>query len=97
VLRSASANLADSSIAEQQITLYPHRDENNNWLVLNGSSESGPASFDWAELPMQYIENGAKIRLEHIVTEKRLHSHEVRPPISEVEFQNEVSGYGFPG
>jgi dolichyl-phosphate-mannose-protein mannosyltransferase len=46
---------------------------------------------------MKYIENGAKIRLEHIVTEKRLHSHEVRPPISEVEFQNEVSGYGFPG
>lgn len=82
---------------EQQITLYPHRDENNNWLVLNGSSESGPASFDWAQVPMKYIENGAKIRLEHIVTEKRLHSHEVRPPISEVEFQNEVSGYGFPG
>ncbi|KAJ9109787.1 hypothetical protein QFC20_003203 [Naganishia adeliensis] len=82
---------------QQQITLYPHRDENNNWLVLNGSTESGPASFDWAQLPMHYIENGAKIRLEHIVTEKRLHSHEVRPPISEVEFQNEVSGYGFPG
>lgn len=31
------------------------------------------------------------------MTEKRLHSHEVRPPISEVDFQNEVSGYGFPG
>lgn len=82
---------------EQQITLYPHRDENNNWRVINGSSESGPASYDWSQLPLQYIENGAKIRLEHIVTEKRLHSHEVRPPISEVDFQNEVSGYGFPG
>jgi dolichyl-phosphate-mannose-protein mannosyltransferase len=35
--------------------------------------------------------------LEHKITEKRLHSHDVRPPISEVEWQNEVSGYGFPG
>ena len=38
-----------------------------------------------------------KIRLEHKTTEKRLHSHDVRPPVSEVDFQNEVSGYGFPG
>ncbi|KAJ9113820.1 hypothetical protein QFC19_000013 [Naganishia cerealis] len=82
---------------QQQITLYPHRDENNNWRVLNGSSESGPADYDWDKLPLQYVENGMKIRLEHIITEKRLHSHDVRPPISEVDFQNEVSGYGFPG
>jgi dolichyl-phosphate-mannose-protein mannosyltransferase len=43
------------------------------------------------------IENGAILRLEHRVTEKRLHSHDVRPPVSDVEWQNEVSGYGFPG
>lgn len=86
-----------SALAEQQITLYPHRDENNAWRITNGSSDSGPASYDWSALPLQYIENGARLGLEHVVTEKRLHSHEVRPPISEVEFQNEVSGYGFPG
>lgn len=44
-----------------------------------------------------FIENGAVLRLEHKITEKRLHSHDVRPPVSEVEWQNEVSGYGFPG
>lgn len=38
-----------------------------------------------------------KIRLTHVVTEKRLHSHDVRPPVSDVDFQNEVSAYGFPG
>jgi dolichyl-phosphate-mannose-protein mannosyltransferase len=59
--------------------------------------DSGPVSFDWDNLPFQYINNGMKIRLEHIVTEKRLHSHDVRPPVSDVDFQNEVSGYGFPG
>ena len=40
---------------------------------------------------------GTKIRLEHVTTDKRLHSHDVRPPVSEVDFQNEVSAYGFPG
>jgi dolichyl-phosphate-mannose-protein mannosyltransferase len=43
------------------------------------------------------IENGAVVRLQHVVTEKRLHSHDVRPPVTEVDWQNEVSGYGFPG
>lgn len=37
------------------------------------------------------------VRFEHIPTKKRLHSHDVRPPVSEVDFQNEVSAYGFPG
>lgn len=37
------------------------------------------------------------VRLEHLATEKRLHSHDVRAPVSEVDFQNEASGYGFPG
>ena len=26
-----------------------------------------------------------------------MHSHDVRPPVSDQEWQNEVSGYGFPG
>jgi dolichyl-phosphate-mannose-protein mannosyltransferase len=37
------------------------------------------------------------IRLEHMATSKRLHSHDVRPPVSDVDFQNEVSAYGYPG
>lgn len=38
-----------------------------------------------------------QIKLFHIDTGKRLHSHDQRPPISEVDFQNEVSAYGAPG
>ncbi|OCF40188.1 dolichyl-phosphate-mannose-protein mannosyltransferase [Kwoniella heveanensis CBS 569] len=82
---------------QQQITLYPHRDENNIWRIVNASSPDGPASYPWDELPIDYVLTGTKIRLEHVITEKRLHSHDVRPPVSEVDFQNEVSGYGFPG
>lgn len=44
-----------------------------------------------------FIADGAQIRLEHVSSKKRVHSHDVRPPISEVDFQNEVTGYGFEG
>jgi dolichyl-phosphate-mannose-protein mannosyltransferase len=44
-----------------------------------------------------YIENGARVKLRHISTDKNLHSHDFRPPVSEVDFQNEVSAYGMAG
>ena len=46
---------------------------------------------------LTYIKPGMVIRLLHTGTEKHLHSHDVRPPVSEVDFQNEVLGYGFDG
>lgn len=79
--------------SQQQITLYPHRDENNLWLLTN---QTDPEIAFNTSAPV-FVENGAVVRLMHIGTEKRLHSHDVRPPVSEVEWQNEVSGYGFPG
>ncbi|OCF73163.1 dolichyl-phosphate-mannose-protein mannosyltransferase [Kwoniella mangroviensis CBS 8886] len=82
---------------QQQITLYPHRDDNNVWRIVNASAPDGPASYPWDDIPTEWVLTGTKIRLEHVITEKRLHSHDVRPPVSEVDFQNEVSGYGFPG
>lgn len=85
-------------ITEQQITLYPHRDDNNLWKIVKAVAESNPVNGTSAEeMPLTHVENGMKIRLEHISTEKRLHSHDVRAPVSEADFQNEVSGYGFPG
>lgn len=38
-----------------------------------------------------------RIKLRHISTEKHVHSHDIRPPVSDVDFQNEVSAYGMPG
>jgi dolichyl-phosphate-mannose-protein mannosyltransferase len=83
-------------LSEQQITLYPHRDTNNDWRIVNTTNEDEPA-FDWENNPVQYIYSGMKIKLEHITTYKHLHSHDVRPPISEQDFMDEVSGYGFEG
>ncbi|CAI4218265.1 unnamed protein product [Parascedosporium putredinis] len=41
--------------------------------------------------------NGAVLRLYHTNTHRRLHSHDVRPPVTEADWQNEVSAYGYEG
>jgi dolichyl-phosphate-mannose--protein O-mannosyl transferase len=42
---------------------------------------------------LTYIKPDMIIRLEHTRTRTYLHSHDVRPPVSNVDFQNEVSGF----
>jgi dolichyl-phosphate-mannose-protein mannosyltransferase len=88
---------------QQQITLYPHIDDNNLWLLQNQTdpeepvnSTGIPPSSRLIVAPIM-IEEGAVIRLQHQISEKRLHSHDVRPPVTDSDWQNEVSGYGFPG
>ncbi|KAG8218174.1 glycosyltransferase family 39 protein, partial [Butyriboletus roseoflavus] len=81
---------------QQQVTLYPHRDENNVWRILNATTDSYP-QYDYETQPIEYIKDGSHIKLRHITTDKALHSHEVRPPVSDVDFQNEVSAYGATG
>lgn len=89
---------------QQQITLYPHKDENNIWVVENqtqpldaeGNPIAGPRAWDTGNLT--YVEDGAIIRLYHPPTHRRLHSHnDHRPPVSEADWQNEVSAYGYEG
>ncbi|KAK2804602.1 hypothetical protein FQN51_001803 [Onygenales sp. PD_10] len=87
---------------QQQITLYPHKDENNVWIMENqtlplgeyGEIE-GPRA--WDNLTTGWVEDGSVIKLYHINTDRRLHSHDVRPPVTEVDWQNEVSAYGYEG
>jgi dolichyl-phosphate-mannose-protein mannosyltransferase len=87
---------------QQQITLYPHKDDNNLWLLENQTQPLGPdgqainGSLAW-DNSLNYLEDGAVVRLYHIMTDRRLHSHDVRPPITEAEWQNEVSAYGYAG
>ncbi|KAF8219017.1 glycosyltransferase family 39 protein [Tricholoma matsutake] len=81
---------------QQQITLYPHRDSNNDWRIHNVTLDGVP-EHDYLNSTIQYITPGMRIKLRHIATEKHLHSHDIRPPVSDVDFQNEVSAYGMPG
>ena len=88
---------------QQQITLYPHKDENNVWLVenqtqpldINGEEIKG--ALAWDKIEPSYLVDGSIIRLYHMVTDRRVHSHDVRAPVTEVDWQNEVSAYGYEG
>ncbi|OBR05889.1 Dolichyl-phosphate-mannose-protein mannosyltransferase [Colletotrichum higginsianum IMI 349063] len=89
---------------QQQITLYPHKDENNLWLLenqtqplgINGEQINGTQA--WNNLPEPvFIKDGDVVRLYHMPTFRRLHSHDVRPPVTEADWQNEVSAYGYEG
>lgn len=93
---------------QQQITLYPHKDENNVFLIENqtqpidwatdptgNTSVVGPLAWDRFE--PEYAKDGDIIRLYHVTTARRVHSHDVRPPVTEADWQNEVSAYGYEG
>ncbi|KAK3711834.1 Dolichyl-phosphate-mannose--protein mannosyltransferase 1 [Vermiconidia calcicola] len=93
---------------QQQITLYPHKDENNVWLVENQTqpldltvdptgNTSVPGPMAWDTITPENVLDGSLIRLYHITSDRRLHSHDVRPPVTEAEWQNEVSAYGYQG
>ncbi|KAF9537425.1 hypothetical protein EC957_008293 [Mortierella hygrophila] len=78
---------------QQQITLYPHKDTNNDW-ILQRQDGTVPDK-------LEYIKSGDIIRLKHVTTFKRLHSHNNKAPVTEDENHFEVSAYGgtdeFPG
>lgn len=88
---------------QQQITLYPHKDENNAWLLENQTQPLGVDGEEikgnkaWDSGSAIPIVDGTVLRLYHVVTDRRLHSHDVRPPVSEADWQNEVSCYGYEG
>lgn len=89
---------------QQQITLYPHKDSNNVWKIenqtqpldINGEPINGTEAWDALPEPA-YIKNGDVIRLYHISTHRRVHSHDIRAPVTEADWQNEVSAYGYEG
>jgi dolichyl-phosphate-mannose-protein mannosyltransferase len=91
---------------QQQITLYPHKDENNIWIMENQTLPEMPQDYSgpnltspkaWDDMGPIFIEDGAVVKLYHITTDRRLHSHDVRAPVTEADWQNEVSAYGYEG
>ncbi|PGH09533.1 dolichyl-phosphate-mannose-protein mannosyltransferase [Blastomyces parvus] len=87
---------------QQQVTLYPHKDENNIWTVENQTQPlgeygeiEGPTA--WDNLTAGHLIDGSVIKLYHINTHRRLHTHDVRAPVTEADWQNEVSAYGYEG
>lgn len=84
-----------SGSKQQQVTLYPYKDQNSAWLVMKplGVNSTPPSPIT----KFEPVRHGHVIRLEHTATKKRLHSHDVRPPMSDADFKNEISCYGATG
>ncbi|KAI9261652.1 Dolichyl-phosphate-mannose-protein mannosyltransferase-domain-containing protein [Phascolomyces articulosus] len=78
-----------SGSKQQQVTLYPHRD-NNNWFTIHKKDTEQVTGIE-------YVKHGDVVRIVHPESNKRLHSHDHRPPVTDLEYHNEVSAYGFPG
>ena len=97
------ASMYPGGSKQQQITLYPHKDDNNVWVLENQTqpvdtnNATIPGYNAWAGLDPSWIKDGDVIKLYHVPTHRRLHSHDVRPPVTEAEWQNEVSAYGYEG
>ncbi|ORZ00590.1 glycosyltransferase family 39 protein [Syncephalastrum racemosum] len=88
---------------QQQVTLYPFRDENNWWRIrkmnstLDAANEPGDMLGSDDRTWLEWVKNGDTVRLEHVATSPRkLHSHNERAPVTEADYHKEVSGYGFP-
>ncbi|OLY85455.1 Dolichyl-phosphate-mannose-protein mannosyltransferase 1 [Smittium mucronatum] len=88
------ASKYETGSKQQQVTLYGHRDDNNYWVIErtlkylkkhpNSTEEAGPIK----------VKDGDEIRLLHVNTKRHLHSHDVRAPVTNKDYVNEVSGYG---
>lgn len=77
-----------SGSEQQQITTYSHKDGNNEWIVEKGWGSPRRNEDD----PIEFVLDGDIVRLVHDATKKNLHSHNVKAPLTESEY--EVSGYG---
>lgn len=74
--------VSNKVILEQQVTLYPHRDDNNWWTFRKVDDEETKE--------IEYIKHGDIVTLKHSDSVKRLHSHDIRPPMTDLEYHNEV-------
>ncbi|KAI8355651.1 glycosyltransferase family 39 protein [Choanephora cucurbitarum] len=74
---------------QQQVTLYSHVDSNNWWIITKADTDEIDG--------LEYVKHGDIVRLKHLKTHKRLHTHNVRPMTNDQKYQFEVSAYGYEG
>lgn len=80
---------------QQHVTGYGHRDLNNIWVVENVSSSDG-----LHQTPFSVLQDRSLVRIRHFQTLRRLHTHPQKAPVSDNDYQFEVTAYGadgFPG
>lgn len=78
---------AEVGAAQQQITTYTHKDENNRFLIKPYDKESVDG--------VVFVRSGDLVRLTHVHTGRNLHSHREKAPVATKYMQ--VTGYGEDG
>lgn len=101
---------------QQQVTVYPFHDKNSLFIIQprldtikveESVVVDGNTTIKMVDKltvrkveGFQAIKDGSMVRLLHKVTNKYLHSHDKRAPVTDSEHHNEVSGYAtgvYPG
>ncbi|KAF9541642.1 Protein O-mannosyltransferase 2 [Mortierella hygrophila] len=73
---------------QQQVTCYHHKDNNNNWIIKHVKSAEAPEDTGSPLI----LRDGNLVRLGHEQTNRSLHSHRIKGPVTSSQW--EVSGYG---
>ncbi|KAJ7448033.1 MIR motif-containing protein [Mycena latifolia] len=82
---------------QQQVALASEPSEATTWRVYNSTANYETRERDALQPPRQPVGDAASLKLQHAVTDKHLHSHDVVPPVSQGRHLQEVSAYGLPG
>ncbi|KAI8818426.1 Dolichyl-phosphate-mannose-protein mannosyltransferase-domain-containing protein [Fimicolochytrium jonesii] len=82
---------------QQQVTLYPYGDENSWFKVEPALEYDNGTAFAPDVKTFERVKHGDSVRLLHVKTGMRMHSHDHRPPVTDTEGQQEVSAYGAVG
>lgn len=95
-LLHSHASVFPGGSKQQQITLYGHSDENNDWIIHRSYNHTGPESRTPLYTDEGYeviaLKDGDHVRLYHNNTGKYLHSHFISAAVTATDF--EVSAYG---
>ena len=68
--------------AQQMVSNYMHRDDNNHFLVKRWTRDSRESRFD-----DDIVRHGDRVILEHVNTQRNLHSHNIKALVATDHYQ----------
>lgn len=84
----------EKSSKQQQVTGYSYQDKNNFWTI-DHFNRTLIERLSIKTDGLVKIQDGFLLSFQHASTNRKLHSHNIRPPVTTQEvWQNEVSAYG---
>lgn len=69
--------------------MYEHNDYHNDWIMIKSTTTIEPNSEENSD-PVTWVKDGDIVRLMHPITKAYLHSHQMKPPVTESEYHFEV-------